>query len=100
MPAILFRPIITEKSMLEAKNNWFTFEVSKDSRKPQIAKAIEEQFKVHVVAVRTLRLKHKVKRTGRRRLLRSSGDFWKKTLVCLKAGEKIDLFEVVQEPAK
>ncbi|HLD11386.1 MAG TPA: 50S ribosomal protein L23 [Patescibacteria group bacterium] len=89
----LRRPIITEKSITDAKDGWFTFRVVPDTTKEQIKRMIESQFNVHVVEVRTMRIAGKTRRSGKRRLLTETPSY-KKALVKLKSGEKINLFEV------
>lgn len=89
---ILIRPIISEKSLNQAASSWYTFAVQKLSAKPQIKKAIEQTFGVKVLAVKTMIVKGKKKRVGRRlKAIRSSS--WKKALVLLPKEQKIDLFE-------
>ena len=61
---IIKRPIITEQSMMEAANKKYTFEVAKDSNKIEIAKAVEEIFKVEVLKVNTISMRGKDKRVG------------------------------------
>ena len=91
MNSILIQPLITEKSTRLNSHGWYTFRVDKKSAKQTIAKAIGEQFKVHVVAIKTLTMRGKQKRAGKKRLLTRSSDF-KKALVRLKDNEKIALF--------
>lgn len=90
---VLKRPIITESSMAAARNGSFTFEVSKSASKGRVKQAVEEQFGVEVVGVRTMNMVGKRLRTGKRRqkTVRADG---KKAIVTLKKGQKIDLFEV------
>jgi large subunit ribosomal protein L23 len=90
---IIKRPIITEKSTGLSAQNFYTFEVDKRAIKPQIKKAVEENFGVHVVEVRTINVKGKTRRVGRKRYKAKLGD-WKKAIVRLKKGEKINIFEV------
>ena len=77
---IIIRPIITEASMdrLEAKK--YTFEVRRDATKPEIAKAVEEMFKVEVADVNTINMKRKPKRYGVH--FGYTGE-WKKAIVTL-----------------
>lgn len=92
MDQIVIKAIITEKSMREVGLGRFTFKVAKETTKPEIKKAIEEQFKVNVLAVQTISAHGKRKRVGR---IRREGMAhpWKKAMVKLKEGQKIDLFE-------
>lgn len=93
---VLIKPIITEKSMKDASSGWYTFTVDKEANKGIIKKAVENQFKVNVLRVRTLIMKGKTQRVGRRRQeVRKSS--WKKALVKLGPEQKIDLFEVSQQ---
>lgn len=61
---IIKRPIITEKSMAQGDIKRYTFEVAKDANKIEIAKAVEEIFKVKVAKVRTITVPCKNKRVG------------------------------------
>ncbi len=90
-------PVITEKSMGLAGDRWYSFKVDVHLSKPQIANAIEDQFKVHVTKVKTMRVRGKTKLSGRKRLLTTQAD-WKKAIVKLKDNEKIDLFSVEEKP--
>lgn len=95
---VLKRPIITEKSMKLAQNNWYTFEVDKNADKIQIGKKVAEKFGVKVVSVRTINVKGEVKSQKRvRKLYRAAG--FKKALVKIGKGEKIAMFETPKEEA-
>jgi large subunit ribosomal protein L23 len=90
---VIISPVITEKSMNEAAKGKFTFKVAKQAEKDQIRGVIERRFKVNVISIATLIVKGKVKRTGQKRMIDRTSDY-KKAIVTLKAGQKIDLFEV------
>jgi len=90
---IIIRPIITEKSNRHMAYNKYTFEVHPDANKVEIKKAIEEIFSVKVEKVHTVNIKPKPKRLGRF-LGRSRG--WKKAIVTLAPGERIEFFEGVR----
>lgn len=90
---IIIRPIITEKAINEVSKGKFTFEVEKNADKNNIKKAIEDKFKVNVEKVYTTIVKAKKIRTGRKRI-EIAKSAWKKAVVKLKTGQKIDLFEV------
>lgn len=92
MKRIIIKPVITEKSLSKAAAGWYTFAAHEASQKPVIAKAIEDLYKVDVTDVRTMIMHGKERRTGKRmkRVRRSD---WKKALVRLKAGQKIDAYE-------
>jgi large subunit ribosomal protein L23 len=88
---ILIRPRMTEKSMLlKESGNVITFQVAPDSNKVEIRHAVETVFNVKVRGVRTSNVQGKLKRMGRYQGRRSA---WKKALVTLAPGYKIDLVE-------
>jgi len=90
---IIRRPIVTEKgSALKDENNQLVFEVHPDSNKSEIKKAVEKLFKVTVLTVRTQNRMGKRKRLGRMVGRRKS---WKKAIVTLKEGNRVDFFEGV-----
>ena len=90
---IIKSPLITEKgTMLRASQGQYLFEVDPRANKHQIRGAIEKLFKVHVVDVKTLNFRGKLKRVGQNVGLRSN---WKKAYVTLKEGETIEFFEGV-----
>jgi large subunit ribosomal protein L23 len=91
--AVLKRPLVTEKSnLLKEELNQVVFEVDKKANKIEIKKAIEKLFKVNVVKVHTLHIRGKTKRLGRTQGKKPN---WKKAIVTLKEGERIDFFEGV-----
>ena len=88
---IIIRPIITEKSMIGATEKKYTFEVAKTAGKIEIARAVEEIFKVKVAKVNTLNVRGKYRRQGRSEGYTRS---WKKAVVTLTADSKnIEFFE-------
>jgi len=89
---IIFRPIVTEKSVSNAMQNKYTFEVALDANKIEIRKAIEDIFKVRVTKVTTINLrgKRRVRFDKRGRHVGYSNDS-KKAVVTLKEGDKIEL---------
>jgi len=85
--------IITEKThQLREAGNKVTFRVAVKANKIEIRKAVEELFKVKVLAVNTIHMKGKKKRLGRTEGVRPE---WKKAIVTLAPGEKIPGFEGV-----
>jgi large subunit ribosomal protein L23 len=89
---VLRRPVITEKtSQLQALGK-YAFEVADEANKNQIKEAVEKSFKVDVTAVNIISVPSKQRRLGRQQVLTSP---WKKAIVTLKAGDKIELFEGV-----
>lgn len=82
--------ILTEKATLLSENlNKYVFRVSPDANKLQIKQAVERLFKKTVVAVNTANYAGKKKRERRADYGRKP--HWKKAIVTLKAGEKLDL---------
>mgnify|MGYP005840465691 CR=1 FL=1 len=90
---ILRRPLLTEKSTRMQDNlNQVVFAVDRGANKIQIQKAVEKRFNVKVEKVRTMQFTGKLKRQGRFEGRRSS---WKKAVVVLAEGQKIEFFENV-----
>ena len=88
---VLIRPLMTEKTMRQKEElNTVAFKVRPDANKVEIRTAVESVFNVKVTAVRTLSYEGKLKRMGRFQGRRSD---WKKAIVTLAAGHKIDLVE-------
>lgn len=84
-------PIITEKlDQAREKYRQYSFLVAKDATKHDVRRAVESAFKVGVTDVRTLIMRGKTKRIGRSIGKRSN---FKKAIVTLKDGDKIELFE-------
>lgn len=79
--------------MAQAGLGKFTFKVAKSAGKNEIKEEIEKNFKVNVLSIATSILKGRTKRTGARRTEVEESSF-KKAIVHLKPGQKIDLFEV------
>ena len=92
MKDILKRPLVTEKATSQLALGRYVFEVDRRAAKPEIARAVEEAFGVHVTQVKTSMVRGKSKRSGRLRRLVKRSD-WKKATVELQEGEKIDLLE-------
>ena len=90
---ILIRPVISEKSVAETERQTYTFAVRRDANKLQIKAAVEAQFKVSVLGVRVMTVKPKQKRRGRRTPGTVPG--WRKAVVTIAVGQKIELFEAV-----
>ncbi|HHV36949.1 MAG TPA: 50S ribosomal protein L23 [Candidatus Cloacimonetes bacterium] len=89
---IVIAPIITEKSSMQIEtDNSYSFRVSINANKIEIAKAIEHIFAVKVLAVNTSRMRGKPKRLGRYSGKRPD---WKKAIVTLREGDRIADFEV------
>lgn len=93
MSVILKRPLITEKITALADKRQYAFEVDINANKIEIARAIEKKFNVTVESIRTIRFKgkRKAQMTKRGRIPGKRADF-KKAMVTLKQGQKIDFF--------
>jgi large subunit ribosomal protein L23 len=90
---IIKRPVITEKTGIQKEAfNQVTFEVDRRANRVAVKKAVEAIFKVRVAKVQTAQVKGKVKRRGR--VVGKRKD-WKKAIVTLMPGERIDFFEGV-----
>lgn len=88
---VIIRPVVTERSTLLADDNdAFTFIVARDANKPEIKAAVERLFDVKVKKVNTMRYLGKWRRLGRNYGRRP--DF-KKAIVTLVEGERIDVYE-------
>ncbi len=90
---VIIAPVISEKSTKGIQDGKFTFKVEKTATKGEIKRAIERQFKVNVLKVKTSIVKGRQSRVGVRRVEVSQSSF-KKAIVTLKKGQKIDIFEV------
>lgn len=94
------RPLITEKSLkLVETANEYTFEVKKNMTKTQAKKAVGDSFGVTVLSVKSIALRGKTKKTGRRGLKTKTPDT-KKMIVKLGKDSKISLFEIKEEKKK
>ena len=90
---IIKRPLITEKTSIQKElYNQLTFEVDRRANRIEIKRAVETVFNVRVSAVKTLQVTGKIKRRG---LILGKRRDWKKAIVSLMPGERIDFFEGV-----
>jgi large subunit ribosomal protein L23 len=87
---VLIRPVISEKSYALIAEGKYTFRVDDRAHKTQVAQAVEEVFGVGVAEVRTAKVRPKPKRRG---LTKGRSRSWKKAIVQLRPGERIELFE-------
>jgi large subunit ribosomal protein L23 len=88
---ILIHPILSEKSVeLKDERNQYYFRVNLNANKIEIRKAVEKRFGVTVASVRTINVGGKLKRMGAHAGRRAD---WKKAVVTLKPGDKIELVE-------
>jgi large subunit ribosomal protein L23 len=91
----ILRPVVSEKSTILGESGKYVFEVAPSANKIQIARAVEEAFankKVQVDSVNIVHVSGKVRRRGRSVGTTRS---WKKAIVTLKEGQRLDLFEGV-----
>ena len=89
---VLRRPIVTEKSTFLQESNKYAFEIAQKATKRQVKDAVELAFKVNVTQVNVITMHGKLKRIGRRTVMTRS---WKKAVVTLTPGQKIQFFEGV-----
>ena len=98
-PEIILRPVISEKSIAESSRGKYTFAVHDDANKIQIKAAVEELYKkdgVTVVSVNVLTTKAKEKSRNRRKgRVQGWTSPWKKAVVRVAPGDKIEFFEGV-----
>ena len=87
---VIVRPVVSEKSYALMADGKYTFRVHDRAHKTQIAQAIESIFDVHVRSVRTSKVRAKPKRRG---LHSGKSRSWKKAVIQLAPGERIELFE-------
>ena len=87
---VIVRPVISEKSYALIGEGKYTFRVHERANKTQIADAVQEAFGVSVASVRTAKVRSKPKRRG---LHQGKTRAWKKAVVQLGPGERIELFE-------
>ena len=92
----LKKPIITEKSMIDASRGVYTFEVERTATKHALKKEVEEAFNVDVTKVTTTTRKPLARKTGRR-FLPSIIPGSKIARLWVKPGQKIELFEVKEK---
>ena len=87
---VLIAPVVSEKSYSLIESRKYAFRVHPDAHKTQIRQAVEELFEVKVTAVNVSKVQPKPKRRGYTKGRRPG---WKKAIVELKPGDKIELFE-------
>lgn len=90
---VLVRPVVTEKSVIGSESGQYTFEVDMRANKLQIKDAVETAFNVTVHDVNVMVMPAKITRRGKREIMRHNK--WKKAVVTLKPGDRIQVFEGV-----
>ena len=89
---VLRRPVVTEKVTRQTARGVYTFQVAPSATKIQIKEAVELAFNVKVISVNTSRLMGKTRRLGRHMGMTPT---WKKAVVTIQPGQKIEFFEGV-----
>jgi large subunit ribosomal protein L23 len=89
---VLRRPVITEKSSSLQAEGKYAFEVARGANKHQVKQVLEKEFKIKVSAVNIITVPSKERKVGRRVVFTQS---WKKAIVTLQPGDKIEFFENV-----
>lgn len=89
----IIKPLFTETTLDLSQRNWYTFAVPLDQNKNAIKELIEKQFKVKVTDIKTIVVKGKTKRSLKSRKTTKASN-WKKAIVKVKEGQKIDVFDV------
>ena len=89
---VIRRPVITEKNTYQMEQSKYTFEVARAANKLQIKQAVEKAFSVHVLAVNVCTMPPKQRRRGR---VLGHTTAWKKAVVTLAPGNRIEIFEGV-----
>jgi large subunit ribosomal protein L23 len=87
---VIIEPVVSEKSYALMTDGKYTFRVDERAHKTQISTAIEQIFDVKVTAVRTAQVRSKPKRRG---VHKGKTRSWKKAIVQLAPGDRIELFE-------
>jgi large subunit ribosomal protein L23 len=87
---ILIAPVVSEKSYSLIEGNKYSFRVHEKAHKTQIRQAVEQLFDVHVEGVNVIKVQAKPKRRG---MNRGKKPGWKKAIVQLREGERIEIFE-------
>jgi large subunit ribosomal protein L23 len=92
---VLRRPVITEKNTLLNTEGKYIFEIAREANKLDVKRAVEEIFKVEVLAVNVINVHGKQRRSLGRRRTPGVTQSWKKAIVTLKPGDRIELYEGV-----
>ncbi|MCL5795241.1 MAG: 50S ribosomal protein L23 [Patescibacteria group bacterium] len=89
------KPVISEKSMSNTASGKYIFKVSRNANKIEIANSIEKVYKVNVVSINTVNMRAKQRRF--RFCWHFDSAQWKKAIITLKKGQKIEGFEIKEE---
>jgi large subunit ribosomal protein L23 len=90
---VLIAPVVSEKSYSLIEDDKYSFRVHPRAHKTQVRQAVEELFGVGVVGVNIVNVRSKPKRRG---FSKGTKPGWKKAIVQLRAGDRIDIFEGAQ----
>ncbi|MBI4367307.1 MAG: 50S ribosomal protein L23 [Deltaproteobacteria bacterium] len=91
---VIKRPFVTEKAVsMRTAGNRYVFEVDRRATKQDVRRAVEQLFRVVVVGVHTINGKRQAKRSLRGRQRRAGLIPWKKAIVAVKEGQKIEVVE-------
>ncbi|HZQ98482.1 MAG TPA: 50S ribosomal protein L23 [Chloroflexota bacterium] len=89
---VLIKPLITEKNTMLGGLNKYTFKIDRRANKTQVKDAVEQIFKVNVLAVNVVSVPPKQRRVGRTLGMTQP---WKKAVVTVASGQRIEIFEGV-----
>ena len=89
---VLIKPLITEKNTMLGAEGKYTFKIDRRANKTQGKEAVEAIFKVNVTAVNTITVPPKSRRVGR---TIGKTQAWKKAVVTLRPGQRLEIFEGV-----
>jgi len=96
LKTIIKKPLITEKAMRIAQDNRYTFIVDQRANKEQIKEAVRQFLKVEPVRVWTMKIKGEERwSSGRRRKIKMAN--FKKAIIEIKKGQKLDFYESLEE---
>ena len=87
---ILLAPVVSEKSYAGIADGRYTFKVHPEAHRTQVRQAVEQLFDVHVERVNIVKVQPKPKRRGYHKGVKPG---WKKAIVQLREGDKIEIFE-------
>jgi large subunit ribosomal protein L23 len=89
---VIKQPVVSEKSIAQAENGVYSFKVTSDANKLEVKDAVEKLFKVTVTSVNMMKVKGRTRKFGRKGKMGRMAD-WKKAVVTLKSGDKIEIMK-------
>lgn len=96
---VILGPVISEKSIGNTAINRYTFYINKNATKNEVSLAVEKQYKVDVLDVKVINIRGKKVQFGKKRIKGKRNDK-RKAIVTIKAGQKIEIFDLGQEQGK